>query len=40
MTSANMPDYVERVTRSYLAGRKPDETFADWAHRADDEELR
>ena len=40
VTSANMPDYVERVTRSYLAGRKPDETFADWAHRADDEELR
>ena len=40
VTSANMPDYVERVTRSYLAGREPDETFADWAHRADEEALR
>ena len=40
VTSVDMPDYVERVTRSYLSGRTPDETFASWAHRADEEALR
>ena len=40
VTSVDMPDYVERVTRNYLAGREPDETFAHWAHRADEEALR
>jgi len=40
VTAVNMPDYVERVTRSYLAGRSDGETFAAWAHRADEEALR
>ena len=40
VTSVDMPDYVERVTRSFLAGREPGETFASWAHRADEEALR
>ncbi|WP_040158178.1 nitrite/sulfite reductase [Nigerium massiliense] len=38
--AADLTDYVERVTRSFLAGRADGETFASWAHRADDEELR
>ncbi len=40
VTAVDMPDYVERVTRSFLAGREPGETFASWAHRADEEALR
>ena len=33
-----MPEYVERVTRNYLATRTgPDESFADWAFRVDEE---
>ncbi len=33
-----MPEYVERVTRHYLADRSgPEESFADWAFRADEE---
>lgn len=35
-----MPEYVERVTANFLAGRDGDETFADWALRADEEVLR
>ena len=34
-------DYAERVIRRYLADREgADETFAQWAHRADDEALQ
>ena len=34
-------DYAERVIRRYLADRDGvDETFAQWAHRADDEALQ
>jgi len=34
-------DYAERVIRRYLADReRPDETFATWAHRADEEALQ
>jgi sulfite reductase (ferredoxin) len=40
VTHADLTDYVERVTRSYLAGRTADETFAAWAHRTDEEALR
>lgn len=40
VTTAALPDYVERVTRRYLADRAPDESFAQWAHRADEEALR
>ena len=39
VTADDLPDYVERVTRSYLAHRVDGETFAEWAHRASDEEL-
>ncbi|GAB2609016.1 nitrite/sulfite reductase [Pseudactinotalea suaedae] len=35
-----LADYVERVTLRFLADREDDETFAVWAHRADDEALR
>lgn len=33
-------DYAERVIRRYLTDREPDETFAVWAHRADEEALQ
>ena len=33
-------DYVERVVRRYLDTRGPQETFAVWAHRSDEEALR
>ncbi|WDH78751.1 nitrite/sulfite reductase [Microbacterium esteraromaticum] len=33
-------DYAERVIRRYLADRDSGETFAHWAHRADEEALR
>ena len=39
-TADELPDYVERLTRRYAAGRKPDEPFAQWVARADEEELR
>ncbi|WP_367323347.1 nitrite/sulfite reductase [Streptomyces sp. HUAS ZL42] len=40
-TADELPDYVDRLTRRYLAGRHGDtETFAQWAERAPDEELR
>lgn len=35
-----MPEYVERVTANFLAGRSEGETFAEWALRADEEVLR
>ncbi len=35
-----LPDYVERVTRTYLAEREADESFATWAHRAEEDSLR
>jgi len=35
-----MPEYVERVTRNYLATRDEAETFADWAFRVDEELIR
>ena len=35
-----MPEYIERVTRNYLATREQDEPFAQWAFRADEEALR
>lgn len=35
-----LTDYVQRVVGRYLAGRGSGESFADWAHRADEEELR
>ncbi|MFT4108767.1 nitrite/sulfite reductase [Propionicimonas sp.] len=40
VTAAELPDYVERVTRSFVAGRAPGESFAAWSHRAEEEVLR
>jgi sulfite reductase (ferredoxin) len=35
-----MPDYVERVTKNYLATREDGEQFSDWAFRVDEELLK
>jgi sulfite reductase (ferredoxin) len=39
-TAENLPGYLERVLRHYDTGRLDGETFADWAARAPEEELR
>jgi sulfite reductase (ferredoxin) len=39
-TSAELPDYVERVVRNWLKERDGDETFASWVLRADEESIR
>ncbi|WP_189044966.1 nitrite/sulfite reductase [Micromonospora sonchi] len=39
-TAEELPEYVERLVRHYLAGRTEGETFANWVIRADEEELR
>jgi sulfite reductase (ferredoxin) len=38
-TAAELPAYVDRVTRNYLAERTEDEPFADWVLRADEKAL-
>ncbi|MCK5891189.1 nitrite/sulfite reductase [Aeromicrobium sp.] len=40
VTGAQLPDYVERLTRGYLAERTEGESFAGWVARADEEALR
>ncbi|MBE1874371.1 nitrite/sulfite reductase [Myceligenerans pegani] len=40
VTADGIADYVERVTRQFEKEREDDETFAQWAHRADEEALR
>lgn len=40
VAAADLPDYVERVTRAFVASREPGESFAAWSHRAADEVLR
>ena len=40
VASAELADYVERVVRSYVQQRKPDERFAQWVARADEGSLR
>lgn len=35
-----MPEYVERVTKNYLATREDGEQFADWAFRVDEELIK
>ncbi len=40
VTATDLPDYVERVTRAFVAAREPGETFAAWAHRAEEDALR
>ncbi|MEV0000733.1 nitrite/sulfite reductase [Micromonospora sp. NPDC050980] len=39
-TSDELPEYVERLARRYLAGRTDGERFANWVIRVDEEELR
>ncbi|MCX4470201.1 nitrite/sulfite reductase [Micromonospora sp. NBC_01655] len=39
-TADELPEYVERLARRYLAGRAAGETFANWVIRVDEEELR
>nr|BFF23934.1 hypothetical protein GCM10025732_18990 [Glycomyces mayteni] len=40
VASEDLGDYVERVTRRYLAGRTEGETFAQWVHRAEETDLQ
>ena len=40
VAARDLPDYVERVVRRFVVSRAPGESFAVWAHRAEDEELR
>ncbi len=40
VTSDDLPDYVERVVRSYGADRRTGERFAQWVARADEGSLR
>lgn len=40
VTATDLPDYVERITRRYLAERQGGQTFAAWVRDADDEALR
>jgi sulfite reductase (ferredoxin) len=37
ITSAGLPDYIERVLRNYLEHREDGERFATWVRRADEE---
>ncbi|SCF11774.1 nitrite/sulfite reductase [Micromonospora mirobrigensis] len=39
-TADELPEYVERLARRYLAGRSEGEAFANWVIRVDEEELR
>jgi sulfite reductase (ferredoxin) len=36
----DLPDYLERLATRFLAQREGDESFAHWAHRADEDDLR
>lgn len=40
VTVEDLPDYVERVVRTFVASRAENETFAEWAHRSDEEVLK
>ncbi len=40
ITATELPDYVERVTRAFVADRTPGESFAAWSHRAEEGSLR
>ena len=40
ITAEQLPDYVERITRRFATDREPGESFAHWAHRAEEEALR
>jgi sulfite reductase (ferredoxin) len=40
VTATELPDYVERVVRNYVADRKPDERFPQWVARAEEGDLQ
>ncbi|MFL6120489.1 nitrite/sulfite reductase [Actinophytocola sp.] len=40
VTAEELPDYVERVVRNYVADRKPDERFPQWVARASEDDLK
>ncbi|RLV55326.1 nitrite/sulfite reductase [Aeromicrobium phragmitis] len=40
VSAEHLPDYVEKLSRTYLAHRDPGEPFARWVARADEELLR
>ncbi len=40
VTTTDLPDYVERLVHRFLKDRENEETFAEWAHRADEEALK
>jgi sulfite reductase (ferredoxin) len=40
VSATELPDYVERIAGRYLDQREPGESFAHWARRADEEDLR
>jgi sulfite reductase (ferredoxin) len=40
VASADLGDYIERVARRFLAGRTEGETFAQWAGRAEEADLK
>jgi sulfite reductase (ferredoxin) len=40
VTADDLSAYVERLVRRFIADRTADETFATWAHRAEEEALR
>jgi sulfite reductase (ferredoxin) len=39
VTADELPNYVERLARAYVAGREPSERFAQWVARADESVL-
>ncbi len=40
VTGEQLPDYVEKLSRTFLEQRDADESFAHWVARADEEVLR
>ncbi|MCW2545866.1 MAG: sulfite reductase, partial [Mycobacterium sp.] len=40
VTAADLPDFVERILRSYQANRDEGESFASWSRRADESVLQ
>jgi sulfite reductase (ferredoxin) len=40
VAAGHLPDYVEKLSRTYLEQREDDESFARWVSRADEEVLR
>ncbi|NYE95478.1 sulfite reductase (ferredoxin) [Psychromicrobium silvestre] len=40
VTVQDLPDYVEQLVRRFVAARSEGETFAEWAHRSAEEDLK